>query len=334
LALESDSIMEKIFPQLENLWQTKISRSRFLRICGAAGLAFLAENKFLKKAFGQAAESGPRPQARIDTKQDLAAVSGADPYKNTVTAVELLGGMELFVKKGATVVVKPNIGWDRAPEQAANTNPAVVAALVEMCYQAGAKRVNVFDVTCNEQRRCYANSGIAAAAQAKGAQVYFPDHWNVVKAKFPYPSPLEGWPILRDAVTCDTFINVPILKHHGITGLTIAMKNLMGVCSGNRGIIHVDISRKLADLADFIRPELTVVDATRVLVRHGPTGGNLNDVVAFDTVFASADTLLADAFACKLLSQDARNFGFIKEAIGRNLGNADLTKARIQAVKI
>jgi len=134
--------------------------------------------------------------------------------------------MSKFVSVGSVVVVKPNIGWDRSPQTGANTNPAVVAALVEMCYDAGAKRVNVFDNTCNAAQRCYETSGIKKAAEEKGARVYYTDEWNFIKAQFPYDSPMQGWPVFRDAIVCDTFINVPVLKHHGLTGLTLGMKTL------------------------------------------------------------------------------------------------------------
>jgi len=325
--------MNNIFYHLECFFRQQMSRATFLKAVFAALLAVIAENRMLRSVFAQEKESGPRARQVIQTNHDVAAATGSDPYKNTVAVIAGLGGMERFVKKDATVVVKPNIAWDRTPEQAANTNPAVVAALVDLCYQAGARRVNVFDIPCNDARRCYERSGIQSAAQARGAKVYFADTWNVVRAKFPYDSPLNGWPVLRDAMVCDTFINVPVLKHHGLTELTLSMKNLMGVCGGVRGMIHIDISRKLADLLDLIRPELTVIDATRVLTRNGPSGGNLEDVAQMDTVFASPDAVLADAFACRLLKRPADGIGYIKEAARRGLGSMDVAQARVLAVK-
>ena len=326
--------MAKFLYSLECLLRRQISRGRFLKFCLGGLLFLLTESALMKMAFAQKGESGPRPKKNIPTEQDLVAVHGPDPYKNTVAAVEGLGGMGRFVKKGDTVVVKPNIGWDRSPEQAANTNPAVVAALVELCYPAGAKRVNVFDVTCNDARRCYENSGIQQAAKGKGAQVYLADTWNVVKAKFPYPSPMEGWPVLRDAMVCDVLINVPVLKHHGLTGLTLSMKNLMGVCGGVRGLMHAGIGPKLADLTDFIKPELTVIDATRFLVRNGPSGGDLNDVVVFDTVFASPDPVLADAYGCHFVKKDPMEFSYLQEAAKKNMGIIDINKARVRTIEL
>ena len=239
-----------------------------------------------------------------------------------------------FVKKNCVVLIKPNIGWDRSPEQAANTNPYVVGALVDMCFKAGAKRVNIFDRTCNDQKRCYENSGIEKIAREKGANVYSPDEWNIVKAKFNYESPMEGWPIYRDALECDTFINVPVLKHHGLAGFTISMKNLMGICSGNRGLMHFDIGTKLAHLTDFIKPDLTVIDAYRVLERNGPSGGDLADVIDMKTVMAGTDPVLCDSYAAKLMNKDPLSLSYISQAVKRKLGNADISVADILVIDV
>ena len=268
--------LESIF---EKFTLKKMTRKGFLKLCGIGIGSMVLNNALFKIALGKDEVSAGRQVKRIKALHDLAVVKGEDPYVITVKAVEALGGMEKFVKKNSTVLIKPNIGWDRSPEQAGNTNPYVVAALVEMCFKAGAKRVNVFDRTCNDAKRCYENSGIEKAAKEKGANVYFPDDWNIVKANFNYKSPMEGWPVYRDALECDTFINVPVLKNHGLTGLTLSMKNLMGICSGQRGLIHFDIGTKLAHLTDFIKPDLNVIDAYRVLLRNGPTGGDLADVM-------------------------------------------------------
>lgn len=285
---------------------------------------------------GLAAESkfNGRIKKEIKTDHDLAAVKGDDPAAITRKAIETLGGMGKFVKPGAVVVVKPNIGWDRSPEYAANTNPAVVAAIVEMCFQAGAKRVNVFDNTCNSPQRCYENSGIKAAAESKGARVYFIDEWNVVKANFPFDSSMENWPIFRDAIDCDTFINVPVLKHHGSTRLTLGMKNLMGVCGGNRGLMHTALGPKIFDVARFISPELTVIDCYRYLKGHGPQGGDLGDVELRKTVIASADYFLADLYACKLVGCDPNSVPYIAKAVDEGFastatGGKDIVELKI-----
>ena len=325
--------MDRLFYNLECFLKQHITRRGFLKILFGGLLLFISNSTFLKYAFARSTPSDGRPKKRIKGAHDIVETAGPDPYANTVKAVEEMGGMQRFVKKGDVVFVKANFSWDRNPEQAGNTNPQVVAALVDMCYRAGAKRVNMSDNTCNEARRCYDNSQIPKVAKEHGAYVHFVDDWNVIKAHFPYKSPMEDWPVFREAVECDTFINVPILKHHGLTGLTLSMKNLMGVCSGMRGLIHVDIGRKLADLTDFISPDLTVIDATRVLVRNGPSGGNLNDVVKMDKIIAGTDPVLTDAYACTLVDRNPMSISYIKESVERGYGSADLAGKDVLRVK-
>ena len=316
----------------------KISRKNFLKVCLAGLAGLILGSKFFKgTGDALAATQAPaifngRPKKNIKGDYDLVVAKGEDPYALTVKAVDGLGGISRFVKKNDVVLIKPNIGWDRSPEQAANTNPQVVAALIDLSFKAGAKRVNVFDVTCNDARRCYDNSGIKQIAAEKGANVYYADEWNTVPMKLAYDSPMNEWPILKDAIECDTFINVPILKHHSLAGLTISMKNLMGVCGGERGRIHNGIGRKLVDLTDFINPELTVVDAYRALLRHGPIGGDLADVKRLDTIIAGTDPVLADAYAATLMDTDPMSLSYIKEAVSRGFGSADIAKAKILTV--
>jgi uncharacterized protein (DUF362 family) len=327
-------MMEKFLYEFEAYLKKQISRRSFLKICLGGLFLSILENRWLRLAFAKSTESNGRPKRKIETPYDLVVAEGTDSYQNTVKAIEAMGGMGKFVRKGDVVVVKPNMGWDRTPEQAANTDPGVVAALVALAYESGAKRVKVFDVPCNDARRAYENSGIQKAAEAKGARVTFPDHWNVLKAKFPYKSGMENWPILRDAVQCDTFINVPVLKHHSLTGLTLSMKNLMGVCSGTRGLMHMGIENKLVDLTDFISPELTVIDATRYLTQHGPSGGDLKDVTVLNKVIISTDSALADTFAAKLANKDPFSVSTIKAAAERGFGITELSRARIQSIVV
>jgi len=318
--------------RLEGVLQGRgVSRRTFLARCAraaaASSLALPAA-----RALAEPPEAGPREGAGAKGKHDLVVAKGSDPGAITRKAIEAMGGMRRFVKPGAVVVVKPNMAWDRVPEQAGNTNPAVMAALVALCLEAGAKRVNVFDRPCNDRKRVYDRSGIKAAVEEKGAKVYFVDDWNAVKAKFASESPMAGWPLFRDAVECDTLINVPVLKHHDLTELTLSMKNLMGVCLGDRGEIHGGIGAKLADLTAFLKPDLTVIDAFRVLTAHGPSGGDLKDVAARKTVIVGTDFVLADAFAADFAGVSPANVPYIAEASTRGYGSADLKGARIRSL--
>jgi uncharacterized protein (DUF362 family) len=315
--------MKGLHSYFAELLDKKVSRRKFLKIIlsSFAMLLFSASRPGAASAADQAQSAG-RAKKSIKTDHDAVVASGEDPYLMTVKAVEAMGGMNKFVKKGDVVLVKPNIGWDRAPEQAGNTNPQVVAALVDMSFKAGAKRVNVFDVTCNDARRCY------------GATVYYPEDWDTVKANFGYKSQMEGWPVLKDAIACDVLINVPVLKHHRLTRLTLSMKNLMGVCTGNRGLIHQNIGEKLVDLTGFMNPELTVIDAYRVLVRNGPTGGNLSDVETMKKIVVAADPTLADIVACGIAGVEPLDVSYVESAIRRNFGITDASKADILKIMV
>ncbi|MEW6078725.1 MAG: DUF362 domain-containing protein [Thermodesulfobacteriota bacterium] len=260
---------------------------------------------------------------------------GEDYFKITAAVIEKMGGMGRFVKPGAKVVVKPNIGWDRSPEQAANTHPQVVRALVTLALDAGAASVQVFDRTCNEERRCYQNSGIKPELEKiKDPRVKceFIDERKFVPVKIEGGKALKEWQFYKDALEADCYINVPVAKHHGLSGLTLGMKNIMGVIGGRRGQIHHDIGRNLADLNTVIRPSLTVVDATRLLLRSGPQGGKIEDVSIRNTVLASTDPVAADAYATTLFGQTPDAITSTVAAFEMGLGEMRLEKCTITEV--
>lgn len=329
---------EGLLSYLEAILHKKISRKRFIKLILSLVTLLPLQGTFLNFLSAQTSPQVQSFNGRVKKgrkgRYDLVMAKGENPYQITLKAIEAIGGMSQFVEKGSVVVLKPNIGFDRIPQQAADTNPEIVSALVELCFKAGAKKVKVFDVSANDPRRCYATSGIQKAALEKGATVFFPDHWNIIKARFAYESPLKAWPIIRDAIECDTFINVPILKHHNLTGLTLSMKNLMGVCVGARDLIHQDIGHKLVDLTDFISPDLTVIDSFRVLVRNGPTGGDLRDVVERKTILVSTDSTLADYYACTFMDVNPMSVPYVRYALENNFGITDIKKARIFSFEV
>jgi uncharacterized protein (DUF362 family) len=237
----------------------------------------------------------------------------------TRNAIDALGGMSRFVSHGNIVWVKPNIGWDRRPEQAATTNPEVVATLVEMCFQAGAAKVLVSDNPCNEARNTFPRSGIRQAAEKAGAQVFFLDERKFRKMAL-NGKVLKEWPIYQDVVEADRLINCPIVKNHELSKATLGMKNLMGVTGGARNRFHQDIDDTLVDLAAFLKPQLTVLDAVRVLTANGPTGGNLADVKRRDTVVAGTDQVAVDAFGATLMGYKPEEIGHIAQGNARGLG--------------
>lgn len=259
----------------------------------------------------------------------VAVAEGTDYAAITRKVIAALGGMKAFVKSGNTVVVKPNIGWDRKPEYAANTHPTVVKTVVEECLAAGAKKVKVFDNTCNDARRCYESSGIQAVL--KGMKNVDMKHVEserfkktVLNGRF-----LKEWPLYDEALAADVFINVPIAKHHGLTGLTLGLKNIMGIMGDNRGYIHRSIEDALADVNRIVRSHLTIIDATRILTAHGPQGGNLKDVKVLNRVIASRDIVAADAYATTFFGMNPQDLSTTVAAYKRGLGEMDLKKIKV-----
>ncbi len=291
-------------------------RRNFLQL---AGLSSIFWSTMLRELF---AAQGPT----------VALAEGVDHDRITRRAIGALGGMKRFVKPGTTVVVKPNIGWDRTPDLAANTNPLVVAAIVDECLRAGAKKVKVFDRTCNDQRRCYRSSGIEAALKGmKGVEVK-----HIEEERFRTVAlngkALKEWDLYGEALDADVFINVPVLKHHGLSKLTIGMKNVMGILGRNRGSIHKHLDIALADINAVFTTHLTVVDATRILTAHGPQGGDVRDVKVLNKVLATTDIVAADALATTLFGMKPEDIPVIVEAHRRGLG--EMRPERIRIVRV
>jgi uncharacterized protein (DUF362 family) len=261
------------------------------------------------------------------------AVARNDPDRAALVrkAVEALGGMKRFISRGDIVVVKPNIGWDRTPIHAANTNPQVVAEVVRLAYDAGAKRVVVTDASCNEPNRCFQRSGIWKAAYDVGADVILPaaHRFRGMRLK---GEVLDDWPVYTPLVNADKIINVPIAKHHNLARYTGAMKNWYGSLGGRRNRLHQNIDVSIADLAQFIQPTLTVVDATRVLMRSGPQGGNVVDARDMFTVIATTDQVAADAYGCRLIGQRAEDIPYIRMGHERGLGTMNWESLRLAEV--
>lgn len=301
-----------------------MDRRDFLKHAALIGAGVATAPEWVRSAF---AAEGPV----------VGMAKGGAPAKLVREAVGELGGMGVFVSKGQTVVVKPNMGWDRKPEQAANTNPDVVREVVVMCLEAGAAKVKVFDRTCNDPRRCYVSSGITAAleglndARVELAQI---DERRFRQVESPEALILKRWSYYEDVLDADRFINVPVAKHHSASGLTIGMKNVMGVIGGNRAVLHRNLPEALVDMNRVVRSHLTIVDATRILVANGPQGGRIEDVRGLDTVIASEDVVAADAIASTLFGKSAKDLRYLQLAQERGLGVADVSRIRLKTAGV
>ncbi len=263
--------------------------------------------------------------------------AAATPARLVRAAVEALGGMKAFVKQGGTVLLKPNIAWDRKPEFATDTHPELVVETAKMCLEAGAARVVVLDRTCNDARRCYVDSGILPAIEALGdtrVEMPFIDERRFREVRIPNPKAITKWTFYEEALDADTFINMPIAKHHAAAILTLGLKNIMGVLGGNRGLIHRDLGTHLADLNKVIRPALVIMDATRILIRNGPETSNLDDVRHPNTVIAGIDPVAVDSVTCELFGLAPKDIPAIVKAQEEGLGTSDLARITVKRVKV
>jgi uncharacterized protein (DUF362 family) len=265
----------------------------------------------------------------------LSVVRGDDPVAITMAAIAAIGGIERFVKDGADVIIKPNICTDyHTYEYAATTNPQVVATLVRICLGAGAKRVRVMDQPFGgAATSAYAMSGIADAVTAAGAQMEVMNRNKYQLVPIPNGRDIKEGLFYKDILEADVVINVPIAKTHGLARLTLGGKNLLGVIA-NPGKMHANLGQRIADLISLIKPTLTVIDAVRILMNNGPTGGNLSDVRQTNTVIASHDIVAADAYATTLFGLTGKDISYIQAAADMGLGTLDLNSIKIEEISV
>lgn len=277
----------------------------------------------------------PQPSTPSGRQTYLAVARGGDPAAITKAAIAALGGIERFVRPGNEVIIKPNICVAyHPPEYAATTNPTVVATLVALCRGAGARRVRVMDIPFGgTPESAYAISGIEEAVNVAGGEMEVMSPVKFVKTPIPEGRDITEWEVYRDVLEADLVINVPIAKHHSLARLTLGGKNLLGVIT-RRSSMHRNLGQRIADLVSVVRPTLTVVDAVRILVEHGPTGGSLNDVKKMDTVIASHDIVAADAYAATLFGLTGADIGYVQAAAEMGLGTLDLGSVRIEEINV
>jgi uncharacterized protein (DUF362 family) len=321
---ETDAREGDTGPQAEPTKPRRSTRRLLLRGAGLLGAAAaLGAGGYVlydwRQRFGREAVRAVRDHrvARPAGAPRMVIARGGTPAANARAALARLGGMGQFVVPGDVVLVKPNMGWNSSPAQGANTHPDVVAEVVRACRDARASRVIVTDCPTSEARGAFERSGILRAAGEAGAEVVLPEQSRYRTVRI--SERLGVWNVLEPFVEATKIINVPIGKHHSLTGVTGAMKNWLGVTTERRVTFHADLDKSIAELAALMLPTLTVMDASRVLMRNGPRGGNLADVKAFGALAASVDQVPLDAWAWQLLElTDAERPGYLD--LGEQLG--------------
>ncbi len=288
---------------------------------GALGTGGFLLQDYLKR-FARRAD-GAIPDHRVAVPAPtprMVVARGPDPGRNVRAAVERLGGMSRLLSPADIVVIKPNVGWERTPEQGANTHPEVVAEVVRLCREVGCRRVIVCDCPISKSRPALETSGILRAATEAGAEVIVPEESRYRTVEI--SKRLGTWDVLEPFVIATKVINVPTAKNHAGTGLSAGLKNWIGITGKLRVMFHRDLQRSIAELAALMRPTLTVLDASRVLMQHGPQGGSLGDVKPVRTVAAGFDPVALDAYACGLLGMTSPPES-LRLAAGMGLGQMD-----------
>ncbi len=305
-----------------------MDRREFFKKSAYAGVAAGAY-----MSFGDKLNLLANPKTADPQLYDLVAIKGGEPELMFDKGMQSLGGMKNFVKSNQTVVIKPNIGWDTIPERAANTNPKLISQIVKHCFDAGAKDVYVFDHTCDSWNACYTNSGIEKAAKDAGAKIVSGNSESYYQeVKVEKGKRLKETTVHELILESDVFINVPILKSHGGTGLTISMKNLMGVVWDRKYWHRNDLHQCIADYATFRKPDLNIVDAYSVMKKNGPRGVSEADVVTLKSQIISTDMVAADAAAAKIFGKKPSEIDYIRIADEMNVGTMDLSKLNINRI--
>ncbi|MDR3250633.1 MAG: DUF362 domain-containing protein [Tannerella sp.] len=277
----------------------------------------------------------------VETAPDMVAVMGGEPEAMLDKALDALGGLKNFVKKGQKIVIKPNIGWDRTPELAGNTNPKLISALVKKCVEAGASKVTVFDHTCDDWRKCYASSGIEAAVKEAGGVIVPANDEKYYSKEVALPNgvSLKSVKIHDAMIEADAWINVPVLKNHGGAKLSCAMKNYMGIVWDRRFFHSNDLQQCIADVCTWDKkPVLNIVDSYRMMFQNGPQGKSASDVRMVKTLIVSKDIVAVDAAALQFFNQvkklDLDAVGHIGIGQSMKLGTTDLNAINIKRIKI
>ena len=276
----------------------------------------------------------------MSQKKPLVAVMGGEPVEMLNKALEALGGIEKYIKKGQKVVIKPNIAWDKTPEEAANTNPSLVAEVVKKCLAAGASQVVVFDHTCDNWKATYVRSGIEEAARKAGAKVVAADLESYYEeVTLPSAVKLKKTKIHKELIACDVWINMPILKNHGGAKMSVSMKNYMGIVYDREYFHSNDLQQCIADVCTWEkRPVLNIVDAYRIMFQNGPRGKSAGDTALVKSLIISPDIVAADTAAIKLFNQvktmSIDQVGHIGKGESMGLGTTDLQKLDVKQLKV
>jgi uncharacterized protein (DUF362 family) len=313
----------------------KLGRRELLSRAGKAGISIVGAGAVSYLLYDA---TGPRPGVETEklvtlgdfsvkpqTGRTMSIVKGSDRIKTVDKAIELLGGIERFVKPGETVAIKPNVAFASPPMLGATARPELVAEVVRLCYSRGrAKQVYVADNPINDPSSCFMLSGIGKAAKQAGAEVILPKNHLFKNTTLAGGRLIKNWPIFFGPFEkIDKLIGIAPVKHHQRSGASMTMKNWYGLLGGRRNIFHQDINTIIAELAMMVSPTLVILDGTEVMMTNGPTGGSISDLRRADTLIASTDCVAADSYGCSLLDLKVSDLPYLAKAERADAGTTD-----------
>ncbi|MFC1737486.1 DUF362 domain-containing protein [Planctomycetota bacterium] len=312
-----------------------LSRRQLLSQIGKAGVSIAAAGAVSHLFYDR---EGPKPGVEAEDLitlpdfsvphkdgQAISVVTGADRVRTVDKAIELLGGIERFVKQGETVVIKPNVAFASSPMLGATASPELIAEVVRLCLnKAGAKQVIVTDNPINDPRSCFTLSGIGKAAEQAGAKVLLPKDHLFKPTTLKGGKLIENWPIFFGPFEkADKVIGISPVKDHHRAGASMSMKNFYGLLGGRRNIFHQNINTIIAELAMMVKPSFVILDGTEVMLTNGPTGGSLSDLKRTNTLIASTDMVAADSYGCSLLDLTVSDLPYLSLAEKAEAGTTD-----------
>ena len=310
----------------------KINRRQLLTRAGKAGISIAVAGTVSYLLYDtKGPKAGVEDEKRVILQdfsvqhrlgQTMSIAKGSDRVKTVDKAIELLGGIERFVRPGETVAIKPNVAFASPPMLGATANPELVAEVVRLCYSRGkAKKVIVTDNPINDPASCFTLSGIGKAASAAGAEVVLPKAHLFKHTTLAGGRLIKNWPIFFEPFRkVDKLIGIAPIKNHHRAGASMTMKNWYGLLGGRRNIFHQDINTIIAELAMMVRPTLVILDGTEVMITNGPTGGSISDLRRANTLIASTDCVAADSYGCTLLDLKVSDLPYLAKAEKAGVG--------------
>jgi len=313
----------------------KISRREFIArsakagisIAAAAGVAGLLYETDAQKMFSTAETIKGLKDYSVApiAGRTMSVISGSDRSLTVRKAIEVLGGIDRFVKPGETILLKPNVGFSRPPRICATSHPDIISEITRLCYeQAKAKKVYITDNPINDPTSCFEISQIAAAAQKNGAEIIMPKQSLFKPMTLDNGKLIRNWPFLyQPLANVDKVIGIAVVKDHARSGASMTMKNWYGLLGGGRNRFHTNINTIITELATLVKPTFVILDATEIMVSNGPTGGSTSDLKKTNMMLASCDQVAADSFGASLLDMKPYDLQYLLKAQELKLGTMD-----------